>query len=55
VANPVSLHQDMLSFMPEMRAQLAFYKKGAEYSRRMALERAETALESTIAERGEWM
>ena len=38
VATPVSLHQDMLSFMPEMRAQLAFYKKGAEYAARQAQE-----------------
>lgn len=32
IATPISLHQDMMSFLPEMRAQLAFYKKGAEYS-----------------------
>lgn len=44
VATPISLHQDLMSFMPEMRAQLAFYKKGAEFAQRIGLELAERAL-----------
>jgi hypothetical protein len=55
IATPVSLHQDMMSFLPEMRYQMAFYKKGAEYAAKQALERAERVLESTIASRGEWI
>ncbi len=54
VATPVSLHQDLVSFLPEMRAQLSFYKKGAEFYAEECLKRPETARKSINVTIGRW-